>query len=735
MLDLFKCCAVSLHVVASILMMLSSVTGAASFTKCGLSSNEPFRTWFSRISTDAPVVYPRNDAELRRIIRTARDNNCRVRPVGAGYSENGVVVQATERNVVVVSLKNYVIDDSSWDGVIIHPSGRTPSVRMSAADTNLKMMSIIRPQGYITISQTTGRIFNLAGLYLSPSTHGTGTTPRITEQLLSVRVMNADGIITVYSDEATIRAFRGSSGLLGIVTALEVKIAHYPWALEMSHEKFSTASFTMESTKRFIRRKFDPEAGAVAGNHTLFFYYPYADALVAHSSMAPTNQNERRPHNKAAAEAWYKRMLRDSPYEKQARSYRIANHPLVEMFPGQGLLSVAFPFLQGFGAWKLGFAAEQFENFMLNTVSSAWDDANKAPNDGLFHENIAGMTPPSPQVDVIGKCWRSPTDCVDDVAEWTRITRNQMIKYKTAPWFFWCPTNPFALDCPWYPGGLITVRRFSVSPSEMELEHLSPGMWLGMEMNTVSDSGPNMKYSRYFAELEDIWRKAFRENGIHLGKAYAFGRVNRNKATVTPSQSHDELPFQDERVLQNVFPDSVRDRFVRLMRQYDPSETFKAGSLLHLLGLTGDRYARPALAKCQGFGAQTCGVGQCCMGNGCSENGGRTCYTPPNTEILQALTQPLLEPAANSGRGRAPSNSRGRAPSKSRDRRRHTTFRTRRLTSNISNDDDANTHVCYVGVLRCSIFYSILIIVSLSAASIFLSTLACQKLSVDNKSE
>lgn len=70
--------------------------------------------------------------------------------------------------------------------------------------------------------------YNLGGFYMNPSTFGglfneTG----VSASVLLVRGLHADGTIAVYDDYEEELTFRGSTYMLGIVAALEIKIQMY----------------------------------------------------------------------------------------------------------------------------------------------------------------------------------------------------------------------------------------------------------------------------------------------------------------------------------------------------------------------------------------------------------------------------------------------------------------------------------------------------------------------------
>lgn len=81
--------------------------------------------------------------------------------MGHGHSEDGLVMQKTDEydlQVIIVSLRDYLPDDRMWHQRM---NTRLPSIKMSAGASQLDLLGYIRPRGYLTVSGTIGRLFNL----------------------------------------------------------------------------------------------------------------------------------------------------------------------------------------------------------------------------------------------------------------------------------------------------------------------------------------------------------------------------------------------------------------------------------------------------------------------------------------------------------------------------------------------------------------------------------------------
>jgi hypothetical protein len=164
-------------------------------------------------------------------------------------------------------------------------------------------------------------------------------------------------------------------------------------------------------------------------------------------------------------------------------------------------------------------------------------------------------------------------------------------------------------------------RIFEVADDEMLLEHLQPGRYLNVELWTFRLED-KYNFSRHYAELERLWRAQFPGGGIHHSKQYAFGPVEG------VGQAGDLFPFQDEAILDSVYPPQVRADFLAAMDLYDPKGVFRAGSVLRLLGLTDQKYSQKQ------FVGDTCRSNSVCFSGCCDQVllGDNTCVTTDKDE-------------------------------------------------------------------------------------------------------
>ena len=198
-------------------------------TACGMSSKLVFQNWSGTVRSGHPIMRPKNDAQLRAMLRLAREGGCRVRPAGSGHSAPGVVAEdSSEGDVVIISLHRYTPSDAEWATPTLVGSGERATVRAPAGATQLDLYAAIRPDRYFLPTQTAGWLFTIGGL-LSNFVHGGAFGKGLLhDHVTSLRVMLWDGTISILEEEEDLKFWRQGYGLLGIITAAEIEVERRP---------------------------------------------------------------------------------------------------------------------------------------------------------------------------------------------------------------------------------------------------------------------------------------------------------------------------------------------------------------------------------------------------------------------------------------------------------------------------------------------------------------------------
>lgn len=156
-------------------------------------------------------------------------------------------------------------------------------------------------------------------------------------------------------------------------------------------------------------------------------------------------------------------------------------------------------------------------------------------------------------------------------------------------------------------------RILTVKPEGHQLlEHLSPGMWLAVEIISHFDMTASKAHLPVFQRLEQLWRdKAPSEVRIHHGKAHAYAPPPQQPTQSTATAIQVPFAFQNKIILDETYSENIRASFVSAMTAYDPKGLFRAGSLMQLLHLSSE------LFDVRGSPGQKCNRRDDCMSTCC----------------------------------------------------------------------------------------------------------------------
>lgn len=519
---------------------------------CGFKSNTRFETWFGSLYTDSPVIFPINDTQLIEIVTTASSMDCKVRVVGTGHSEDGLVMSKTDHNVIIISLRYYVPDDKKWHENL---DTKKPSIRMSAGSTQVDMLAYVRPKGYLGDTGTIGRIFTLGGVYLNPSTFGGWfNKTRLAPTVLAVRVLHADGTIAIYDEKNdSVRPFQGSMGLLGIVTALEIQL-RVDTGLLMTLEKLdmNDRNYSINSTKTFLSNIILNNDGAN------FFYYGRIDTILVHVMNNYGNPD----YNATKTIDWYN-------YAKKE---------------GQFLKPTFTPeYITGLGTYITGMVpmmGQIIQDQSVKRLSNVNREQSIIPNDGYSH---MFSVPNYEQISYFINC--QTLYCIDEAPKLIDVTRTFM------------KDNVYNNNDSRFVDIFLFYRIFTVNTTtDLLFDHFKQsGYYIGVEIETIKTKTNRIKYSYTFKQIEDLWHNTFPNGTIHHGKAYGYGPITTtsndndediSSSTTTNMENTEWVPFKNETIISSVYTKETKELFIQYMNMYDPKGTFRAGSVLHLLGLT-----------------------------------------------------------------------------------------------------------------------------------------------------
>jgi hypothetical protein len=560
------------------------------FSRCGFTSTARFQTWYEILFTDSPVLFPKDDEELLTIVTTARTGGCRVRVRGAGHCEDGVVMQKTDQDdarpeIVKINLSKYN-PPNDWNGVLNTNNPDRPTIRISAGASLLEMNGLVRPKGYLPISSYPLSTFSVGGAYLNPTTHGaTFGASRLAAHVVGVRVLKSSGVIEEYhidSNEETLKAFRGSMGLLGIVTALEIQLRK-DTGLAMTRDSIHLGRNKVDlfDVRAFVSDKFSNYDGVE------FFWYPPQDMITAYQLDFNGNPS----FDPASTTTYYDELIEKYPDLAFTGGIR-------ESFSVHIIEAAAST------ATTTRGIADAVSIVAATSSDKSFDETAKTRNDGFF---LALDTVPWVEI-VFYSAPCAPPPAGDNDPPPTCLNEFMLLFEATRSYFQTLLGDPHS---DWYPALFVEWRIFDVKEDELQLEMLSPGTYLAFEsIALILDN--DIRYSKYHRILEALWMGLVPGGSFNFGKEYAYGSI--------PGLGDDKglyYPYQNDAILDKIFSQDVRERFLASMEEHDPDGLFRAGSMLRLLGVSEEKYTPKQYVggSCKQYGDAEC-LSSCCNKKG-----------------------------------------------------------------------------------------------------------------------
>jgi len=534
------------------------------FNSCGFSSETNFRTWYGTLVTQSPVLFPQSEDELSDLVKEVTKRGCRIRVRGAGHSELGIVMmEANEHDgfggVVTVNLKNLDPHDG-WDGIILADNELYgPSIKISAGASTTELISIARPKGYLMTTNTAGAIFSVGGLYLNPSTIGAQSqhVGRCAVQVVGLRVLVGDGTYKEFNyTDPELKDFRGSLGLLGIVTGLQIRLRK-DTGLLMKRDALTILNNVNSSHLNETKVKSFLESKLSTGANDGFelFYHHYEDTIDTFEYYF----NDDGPT--------FDHLSTSAIYQE-----RLEKHPDLAFTGGSRTIfgQALETFSQFFGKPSRGMASG-LALLSRREANDQWDTAANSFRDGFWFSPDESLKAAILYISV--KCKESPPRnvtapiCLDEIYSLLDMTRRISLEIIQDD------------NSKWYPDLPIDLRLFEVGPDEMLLEHHQTGTYVGFEFHALQRENDQV-YTEYLTLIENKWYESFPNSQIHHGKQFGYDIVEIDDDTTVYS------PFQNDAILDAVYSEEVKVAFVEKMNKYDPNGIFRAGSALRMLGLS-----------------------------------------------------------------------------------------------------------------------------------------------------
>lgn len=281
-----------------------------------------------------------------------------------------------------------------------------------------------------------------------------------------------------------VRLWRGSYGLLGIATALQISIKPAAgFQMRQQARTFST-DWNAGAVTPFLE---GTAAGAVGVE---WFFNPWSREILALIMAEDATDN----FDAASTIPFYTRELAGSPDLAYTGAEVNAQGALAQ--GTYALLS---------GALLKAFSVITYAEAM-STIKQMWTSAAAMPRDGFYIFPSLTLTHfHSVQTYIL-----CPGNCISDGKLWATFEATRVV------------LEPYmnALDGTWYPNLCCEARLASVKNDTLVLEHLSPGSWISMECLTLAHPKDQDKHEPAFAALERAWQ-ALGPFSVHHGKVSA----------------------------------------------------------------------------------------------------------------------------------------------------------------------------------------------------------------------
>lgn len=184
-----------------------------------------WKNWFESVKTCDPLLFPKDDNDLKAYLKYAHSKGYKVRVTGATHTGSGVVDTEKNKNTLVISLGRYHLpQDNTWcqngDYCLDTTKG---TVLANAGRSWLDLYQYIRPLGWFCPTQTAGYFFTLAGTVLGTVHGGAYGKSFLHAYVKRMRVMLWDGSVKIIEGDDVFH-WRSSYGMLGILTAIELDV-------------------------------------------------------------------------------------------------------------------------------------------------------------------------------------------------------------------------------------------------------------------------------------------------------------------------------------------------------------------------------------------------------------------------------------------------------------------------------------------------------------------------------
>jgi len=520
-----------------------------------------FRNWEEHMMTCAQWLQPRSEGAIKDLLAYAKHKGYHVRIGGTAHSAGGLITDGKDVNTFVISLGEFKSYDPYWE-FDFHGEPGNQRATVNAGWTQLHLFQHTRPRGYFVPAQTAGYFFSLGGIVANSVHGGAYNAGFVNEYVTALRVMDHAGNIRVIDQEADLRHWRCSFGLLGIILGIEFKL-EYRSRLEMYSVKRKLETWNEEEFWKFIMEDAEAniplssvplDAGTKAhlrnsqtswnGEYFIDFLnsgqsgetptmFSFSQKMNENASDAPENgipeniqENYQAILDERVTDGWHG----DMTWSEAARR---DGAPPISI---AGIQLDINGFLDTF-KW-LGLARVMTSSALSQMPSMIRQQRDKV-NDGFFLTR-------SPAA-LAGAFFVTP----DKAFSAMNKVRERVLSSRGSKSFTWNLPGEF---------------RFVRVEDKATLQPMEPGLWFNAQMISFSDLAENdQAWRKEFKAVEDYW---VNELGArpHMGKLWG----------LEEAADGDIEPFSPAYACQ-IYSKSTKDTFNAYRKTWDPEGLFFAG--------------------------------------------------------------------------------------------------------------------------------------------------------------
>ena len=244
------------------------------------TKSNKFTNWGETvINKQIKKFYPKNDDDIRRIIKKAIKYDYQIRVCGIGHSSTPMVCDSNEKNIYLVSLKDYNFEPTN-----LHIDHENMTVEVNAGWSLGQLYDKMSKYNYYLPTHPDIPVFTVGGV-VNSTIHGSRLgASLLSDYVVAITLIDADGNrITKTNADSDFHLYTLSFGLFGIVIGVKFKIQklymeakvtnYYNIFIEENGQTKVKRSMTDKFFKDIINKSLVLNSENVHYNHSFIDYH------------------------------------------------------------------------------------------------------------------------------------------------------------------------------------------------------------------------------------------------------------------------------------------------------------------------------------------------------------------------------------------------------------------------------------------------------------------------------